>query len=139
MQTGGLVRDPFQVIGVTPGLLPKPSDAHADTTLKVTYTDLVGTVGIYDGLESMFDWSNVASVSEVMRDGAVVEGARSALGANLSATELDALITDATLPSGLRVNIMLDNSPLPASVLTTLQAGGLGLSAAEVQKILDGQ
>lgn len=61
--------DPFIAMGVQRDLLLQPSDAHADQLLRVSYELSDGTPLTYEGLESGFDWSTVALVKNLFRDG----------------------------------------------------------------------
>ena len=64
--------DPFHMLGVDKGTLAAPAEAHADQPIDITYIDILGTLTSYTGLESGFDWADVASVVEFLRDGNTV-------------------------------------------------------------------
>lgn len=61
--------DPFHLLGLDPTTLLAPALAHADCMLDIRYVDLGGTPQTYVGLESLFDWSQVQSVTSGTRNG----------------------------------------------------------------------
>lgn len=62
---GGI--NPFNILNVDPDTLPAPDDAHEDQSIRITYTDKVGTTKTYDGMESAFDWEQVDSWDQLQR------------------------------------------------------------------------
>lgn len=69
----GFDGDPFVTLGLDPSLLQAPAASHADQTIQVTYVDSGGATQSYDGLESTFDWSNVATVLSLVRQGGLMD------------------------------------------------------------------
>lgn len=66
---GGMSADPFDVLGLDPALLPRPSAALEDQTLDIHYYDAADVYHRYTGPESSFDWTVVKTVIEATRDG----------------------------------------------------------------------
>ena len=66
--------DPFLTLGVTKEALPKPSEAWEDQPIKLEYYDRAGTLQVYAGMESLFDWSLVGQVLSITRENEVVGG-----------------------------------------------------------------
>lgn len=62
-------RDPFQALGLERGTLPALADAHADQLLDIRYETAGGATKSYLGLESEFDWDEVATLLYGSRDG----------------------------------------------------------------------
>jgi hypothetical protein len=62
-------RDPFQVLGLERGSLPALAEAHEDQLLDIRYETSGGATKSYLGLESDFDWDEVAALLYGSRDG----------------------------------------------------------------------
>ena len=62
-------KDPFQVLGLERGTLSALGAAHQDQLLDVRYQTAGGTTKSYLGLESEFDWGEVATLLYGSRDG----------------------------------------------------------------------
>ncbi len=67
--SGNGANNPFKVLNVDPTTLPRPSLAHEDQVLDLSYIDLGGFVTTYLGSENAFDWKLVDSVLGGTRDG----------------------------------------------------------------------
>jgi len=68
-ETNGLITNPFLIDGIDENACPSPADAHADQILETTYVDHDGATASYEGWESDFDWTDVAFVLDLWRDG----------------------------------------------------------------------
>lgn len=62
-------KDPFAVMGLEKSALLALGDAHADQLLDIRYETTGGATKSYLGLESEFDWSEVATLLYGSRDG----------------------------------------------------------------------
>jgi hypothetical protein len=62
-------RDPFRDLGVDRRTLLAPSKSHEDQFLEIEYYDKSGILRSYSGMESAFDWQDVATVVGGSRDG----------------------------------------------------------------------
>jgi len=108
---------PFANLGVDRAALPSPSAAHADQTIHVEFWTLAGVPSTYDGLESGFDWSDVALVEYLTRDGTVVKDLdpADALVDPVDKMLLNIIAGDMAARDVTRA--LLDNSPLSPTVL----------------------
>ena len=61
--------DPFVLLNLDKSLLLPPANAHQDQLLSVVYKDAMDVTQIYNGMESLFDWSKVGSVTSGSRNG----------------------------------------------------------------------
>ncbi len=61
--------DPFDALGVDATTLEKPVDAHEDAAyqIHILYIDLTDTARTYRGPEAAFDWSQVKTVTKILR------------------------------------------------------------------------
>ncbi len=83
---------PFARLGLDPAALRAPAAAHADVPLSITFENGVGALVDYDGMESGFDWGQVAEVLNLSRDGRLVVGTRAPAAGSEASGLLDALI-----------------------------------------------
>jgi hypothetical protein len=68
-QGNPLRKDPFRELGLDPDALEVPAKSHEDQVLRVKYVATDGSIDAYSGLESEFDWSQVAQLLFGARDG----------------------------------------------------------------------
>ena len=133
--------DPFQILGLDPGLLPAPRDAHADQVLVIGYVDHDGAFQTYEGWESLFDWPSVARVVEATRDdNVVVRPSRGDLfnGDTAEPAGVPALdlIGDASLNSSALRNALEPLYPLTASELAACINRTPAMNSSDLRSVL---
>ena len=116
---------PWLALGLDRGDLLLPSQAHEDQWLSLSYVDLSGVPQTYDGMESGFDWTQVSDVTELSRDGRVVDpvpgdgsgtdpgtGTDGEPPATDPSVPVDEMIDDPDALSSDLMDALLDASPL---------------------------
>ncbi len=142
LSSSGNVRegtDPYTILGVDEESLMSPAQSHADQLIHVIYKNDAGKALDYEGMESLFDWTDVSEVGELVRNGTQVlfpPTMAETVPPAPASPALDALHATPPLSSKKLKDLLKKISPLTTNEIVAAIAASPGLNSGDLKSVL---
>lgn len=130
-------KDPFAVLGLEKSALLPLAEAHADQLLDIRYESVGGATKSYLGLESEFDWSDVAMLLYGSRDGLAFFLPDDYAGGDVVAGDPLVDLVNSSLSSKQLRDQLLAASPVSSDALVAACERDPAMSTSDLDNVLD--